>query len=373
MRLSHFETLKPVCPRCRTERQLIAPLTLATVNRQEDNHILEGVLHCSNADCQLEYPIIDGIPIIVPYIRKYLADNYYHINAREDFSQTIESILGDAVGPGTFLDATRQHLSSYAFDHYNDLNPNPDKEASLYDAPSGGSIVACLDTGLRLIEDNPVSEKGRQDAISNPMIDIGCAVGRTTFELANRYPGICLGIDINFSMLRVAQKVLRESLVQFPLKRLGVVYDRQEFKVEFENATAVDFWACDALALPFEEATFGFASGLNVFDSVTSPRDLLVSIGHILKPAATAVIATPYDWSPAATPIETWVGGHSQRGPDHGAAEPLLRKLLTAGAHPHSVKNLELIGELNNQPWWVRVHERNQTLYRTHIVAVRAT
>ena len=88
------------------ERQVKAPLILATVVKQDKDYVVEGVLHCSDAQCQLEYPIIDGIPIILPYIRKYLSDNYFHIIAREDLSQTLESLLGDGVGPGTFLDAT---------------------------------------------------------------------------------------------------------------------------------------------------------------------------------------------------------------------------------------------------------------------------
>jgi SAM-dependent methyltransferase/uncharacterized protein YbaR (Trm112 family) len=365
LRLGHFEALKPVCPRCRTERQILAPLTLATILKQEEDHIIEGVLHCSDAACQMEYPIIDGIPIIVPYVRKYLSDNLPHIHARDDLSETIESIIGDGVGPGTFLDSSRQHLSSYAWDHYNDLNPEKSPDEFPIALPSGSSIVDCLEAGLQLIENNSDVK------IGSPVIDIGCSVGRTAFELAGKYQALTLGIDVNFSMLRVAHKVLQEGIVQYPLKRIGIVYDRQEFKVEFANSNLVDFWACDALALPFAENSFDFASGFNVFDSVTSPRDLLVSIGHVLTPSGSALLATPYDWSPAATPLETWIGGHSQRGPDHGAAEPLLRKLLTAGSHPQSVSNLSLTGEIPNHPWLVRVHERSQTLYRTHILALK--
>jgi len=368
LRLTHFEALKPVCPRCRLERQVLAPLTLATVTRQSQEWVIEGVLHCSDAQCQLEYPIIDGIPIIVPYIRKYLSDNYLHIIAREDLSETLESLLGDAVGPGTFLDATRQHLSTYAWDHYSDLNPNLAAQDSPYGITESSSVLSCLEAGLRIMENT-------SDAIpfKPPLIDMGCSVGRTTFELAKRYSSLTLGIDINFSMLRTAQKVLREGTVQYPLKRVGIVYDRQEFTVSFDHAQLVDFWACDALALPFPSDTFGFVSGLNVFDSVTSPRDLLASIDSMLKPGGWSVLATPYDWSAAATPVETWIGGHSQRSPDRGAAEPLLRKLLTRGAHPQSITDLNIMGEIANQPWTVRVHERSSTLYKTHIFAVKST
>ena len=44
MRRSHFEALRPVCPRCRLERQLEVPLVLATVAEEERDVIVEGVL-----------------------------------------------------------------------------------------------------------------------------------------------------------------------------------------------------------------------------------------------------------------------------------------------------------------------------------------
>lgn len=45
------------CPMCRGE------LTL-TVNKKEGPEVLEGTLSC--AKCQVEYPISDGIPDLLP-------------------------------------------------------------------------------------------------------------------------------------------------------------------------------------------------------------------------------------------------------------------------------------------------------------------
>jgi uncharacterized protein YbaR (Trm112 family) len=62
VRRLHFETLRPICPHCRFERNLEHPLQLTSVFREVDDIIVEGVLNCSDPACQLEYPIIDGIP-----------------------------------------------------------------------------------------------------------------------------------------------------------------------------------------------------------------------------------------------------------------------------------------------------------------------
>ena len=100
MRLSHFEALKPICPRCKKERQIDAPLNLAAVADQTDDNVLEGNLVCSNKQCQTEYPIIDGIPIIIGSIREYINEFFYHITHRDDLSILSESLMGDYSGPG---------------------------------------------------------------------------------------------------------------------------------------------------------------------------------------------------------------------------------------------------------------------------------
>ena len=220
----------------------------------------------------------------------------------------------------------------------------------------------CLDEGLKLL--------GKP--VRGPVIDLGCSVGRSSFELARHCDEPVLGIDTNFSMLRLAQRVLQKKVVRYPKRRLGVVYDRREFEVEFDAASQVDFWACDAQALPFAAGSFGLVVGLQVLDSVTSPCGLLDSIGSMLPPGGSLILATPYDWSPQVTAIEAWIGGHSQRGPNAGAAEPLLRSLLTPGAHPQSVKGLRLSNELMSVPWHTRIQDRSTMSYSVHLVTAEA-
>ena len=92
-----------------------------------------------------------------------------------------------------------------------------------------------------------------------------------------------------------------------------------------------------------------------------------------LQPGGRAMLCTPYDWSTSATPLEGWIGGHSQRGPEGGAADVALRSLLTPGAHPASLGTLRLVAEAAALPWTVRVHERSTMLYGVHLVVAEAT
>src|SRR5690606_26253462 len=126
-------------------------------------------------------------------------------------------------------------------------------------------VVDVLERGLELA--GPLPE--------GSTLDVGCSMGRPAFELAERRAGLVLGVDLNFAMLRVASRALREGVARYPRRRVGLVYDRREVPLSFPGAERVDFWACDALALPFADDTFALATSFNVLDCVVDPRDHL--------------------------------------------------------------------------------------------------
>ncbi len=360
MRRSHYEALRPLCPRCLAESGAERPLRLDVSEREEGGVVVEGRLACPGEACRAEYPILDGVPVLVPRVREFVVREMAALLAREDLSADTESLVGDCAGPGSAFDAMRQALSSYGFDHYGDLDPVTAQ------APPGarpGSARACLAEGLSMLPAPP----------AGPAIDLGCGPGRTAFDLAARTDGLVLGVDLSFGFVRLAQGVLRAGRARYPLRRVGVVYDRREFSAPLPGAERVDFWACDATALPFAPGSFGFAAALNLLDCVPAPLEFLRGLARVLAPGGAAVLSTPYDWSPSATAFEGWIGGHSQRGEGGGAAEPLLRSLLTPGAHPQGVRGLAIAGERESTPWTVRVHSRSAVCYRAHLLALRAT
>jgi SAM-dependent methyltransferase len=334
----------------------VSPLVIGTVEREDGDVVVEGVLHCSDAECRCEYPILDGIPILVHPIRDFVSANFLHLTARSDLSGAAESLIGDCAGAGSPYDVTRQHLSTYVHGHFGDLDP---EETSAPDT----SVLEALERGLGLLGEN----------VGHPVLDVGCAAGRSALELAARTDGLVLGADVSVPMLRVAHDVLGSGRVRYARRRVGMAYDRRAFDVHFPGADRVDFWACDALALPFAPGAFRFVAAMNLLDSVRSPLDLLRSIESSLAPGGASVISSPYDWSPSATPPECWIGGHSDRGPDRGAAEPRLRGLLTPAEHPQGVPGLRIAGEIESVPWTVRAHERHVVTYGTHVLALRRT
>jgi SAM-dependent methyltransferase len=294
-------------------------LAITSAIREIDDDILEGIATCASSDCLREYPIIDAIPIFVANIRAWMSANPLQVLMRDDLSPEMESLIGDVLGAGSAYDTLRQHAGIYA------ASP-------------------------------PLSFDVEGDG---PSIDIGCAVGTSTFALAKQH--LTVGIDFNFAMLRIASSALRHGRMRYARRRVGLVYDREEREVAGSNL--VDFWCCDAANLPFAPATFAYAQSVNVIDCLASPHDAIAEIARILRPNGTAVIATPYDWSASATPVEQWLGGHSQRGAQHGASEPVLRRIVEEAG-------LTVIAE-DDVPWRLRLHDRSTMEYDVHVVTAR--
>lgn len=346
-------------------------LRLASVSCEVDSQIVEGVLICTNGNCQSEFPIIDGVPILLPQLRAYVAENIFPIIARNDLSPITESILGDCCSQGSVLESMRQLLSCYVWGHYSDLDPG-----ETHESPNPGSVLEVLDRGLEMVSQcgtPPTIQHAtapETHSVVGPSIDVGCGPGRTAMAIAQRTDQLVLGVDINFSMLRVASTVLRTGRVTYPRRRIGLVYDRREFELAIPHLERVDFWACDALALPFSAGLFSQAVAMNVLDSVGSPITLLRSIARVLRPNGDAVLGCPYDWNTLVTPIESWLGGHSQRNANSGDSVPVLRSLLSEIGSPSGQvePSLRFVNERDGIPWNIRLHDRCSMQYRVHLV-----
>ena len=342
MRPELFEALAPVCPRCLHGGGGESPLVVAETAETRAGRLWHGILHCSNAACWMEFPVIDGVPVIVADPPGYLRNARAHVLARDDLPEVLAGLLGDALGPGGEFDTTRQHLSIYAQAHFSDW--------------AGGAVpdvVGTLRAGLEALGE-----------VREPAIDLGGAVGRGGWELAQTAAPVLVA-DMNFAFLRFAQRLMLDGEACFDRRRVGLVYDRTRIRLPADAAgDRLDFWAADAMALPFRGDTFGVATAINLVDSIAGPTEAVAEAARVLAPGAGAVFTTPHDWSQNAAEPARWMGGHSQRAPSAGAAEPVL--MATLRRH-----GLEAVAERHNLPWTLRLHARAEMRYALHLVACR--
>ena len=232
MRLSHFHALRPVCPACRLQGAL-APLTLACVEEERDEVVRSGVLGCEA--CGNRYPILDGLPVLVPDLPRFLSDNLFYLTMRRDLTPGVTALLAEATGPGAGIDAIRQHVSSYGWDHWADQDP---AEAGGEQVEPGqvSRVLAQLLDGLPA----PLPD--------GPILDLGCGAGRTTADLAERTGQLVLGVDLSVPLARVAWDAVVGGHVAYERRRAGLHFERRSFSVRAEGKA--DIWIADALGNP---------------------------------------------------------------------------------------------------------------------------
>jgi SAM-dependent methyltransferase/uncharacterized protein YbaR (Trm112 family) len=354
MRPDHLKRLQPLCPACRAVGRAPAPLALGGVARTEGDEVIEGVLLCTERLCQREHPIIDGIPVVVADMASWAAHQLPGVMRRDDLSPFAESLLGDAAGPGSDFDRERSNLGIYGWAHWGDLAPDGLRE-------HGGAYNGLLDDALTL----------GSASLQGIWLDLGCSVGRGSFELAQRGAELAVGVDLNFAMLRVAQRVRRRGRAMFSLRRGGLVFDRFDQHVPSMQAERVSFWCCDVGVLPFADGGFDGALLLNLLDCVQAPLELLVETARVLAPGALAAYSSPYDWSPTATPLAQWLGGHSQRSAGGGDSAGELRRILSADCAAGIDTGFVIEAERDDALWHLRTAARSTMAYRVHLAALR--
>lgn len=145
-------------------------------------------------------------------------------------------------------------------------------------------------------------------------LDLGCAVGRSTFELA-RFCERVVGIDLSRRFIAAA-KVLQ--------KRGELTYARAEEVETTVPAVArvprsirrerVSFEVGDATALRADLGTFDVVLMANLMDRLSDPRRCLRRMSGLVNPGGQLMIMSPFTWLRAFTPRAKWLGGYMRAG-----------------------------------------------------------
>ena len=178
---------------------------------------------------------------------------------------------------------------------------------------------------------------------------------------------LTLGIDVNFAMLHAASQIMRKGHFKYARRDVGTVYRQRTIEFQAENADLVDFWAADALALPFKDEQFGRIHSMHVLDAVTDPILHISEMARTLSDDGKMGILCPYDWSPNVTEFKNWVGGSAQMGALEGRSEDTLHWIIKdTNARPDS-RDLIIIDEAESLPWLLRIHSRAVMHYTSHL------
>jgi SAM-dependent methyltransferase/uncharacterized protein YbaR (Trm112 family) len=225
----------------------------------------EGMLKC-NA-CSKNFPIIDGVAIIVDDFVKYCAERMATFGKwlLEVESHRLKDHLLEVakkIDKKNIVES-RYEIEGLYYQSYNWLhNENFESDKFLH--------------LLRWkIKPSDIYSKLASSVTFNPEglgLDLGCALGLSTFEIAKKFAFV-VGVDSSFSFIKEARKKSKEMEI-----------------------TNTEFIVSDILNLPFKNQKFDLIFGLNVIEFVPISK-LFKEVHDLLKPHCTFIITSPYDYN----------------------------------------------------------------------------
>jgi 5-histidylcysteine sulfoxide synthase/putative 4-mercaptohistidine N1-methyltranferase len=149
-------------------------------------------------------------------------------------------------------------------------------------------------------------------------LDLGCAVGRASFELARGGFSQVTGLDFSTRFFRLAARMQEEGYLRYALPEEGEVVSFHETSLQdcgLEGIRErVEFYQADACNLPEKFTGYDLVLASNLIDRLYSPRRFLTMIHQRLNPGGLLVLTSPYTWLEEFTKKEEWLGGYREAG-----------------------------------------------------------
>ncbi len=142
-------------------------------------------------------------------------------------------------------------------------------------------------------------------------LDLGCAVGRASFELG-RYFDEVEGVDFSTRFIRHAIELKEKGRLAYYLKEEGeltrpVTRSLASFGLKGGN---VAFWQGDACNLKSIFTGYDLIMALNLIDRLYDPALFLGTVHERLNEGGVLILSSPYTWQDDSTPKDKWLGGY---------------------------------------------------------------
>lgn len=341
-----------------------------TMARFEDSRdeIKEGVLTCSQ--CQEQYPVLLGIPILMPEIPKFLRANYYWLMGVCRFNgglgpemqaYLVAQILRDLekadeeLFPGQERYGRAQasdffrRISSYLINHYDNLMDLVEKDDPIY--------VFLSQYGHKnphTVLERMVSSQG--NGRNGVAVEVGCSVGGFAARLSRSFKFV-YGVDVSFEALVLARRILKH--LPKPLVRYRVYREREQYcwrRLKAPRCEKVEFLCASGSALPLRDRSVDAVCTANVIDIVPEPLCLLQEKIRVLREDGLFLMSDPYDFHPSR--LKEFPASR-RRTPREMIREVVAEKVA-------------IVDEEDNIPWVRRSYRRNYDVYFNHcLVGIR--
>ena len=207
---------------------------------------------------------------------------------------------------------TDKLLSEYAEFHYGD---------EYFNVPNFPQALARL--AIETVGEGP---RGKA-------LDLGCASGRATFELARHFDHVT-GIDFSARFIGQGVELARGDSLRYTLIDEGELVQyvsRNLADLDLSDTVGkVAFFQGDACNLKPQFTGYDFIMAANLIDRLYNPAQFLADIHTRLNLDGVLMIASPYTWLTEHTPRDAWLGGYKKDGESFTTLDGLKAIL---GAH----------------------------------------
>jgi 5-histidylcysteine sulfoxide synthase/putative 4-mercaptohistidine N1-methyltranferase len=148
-------------------------------------------------------------------------------------------------------------------------------------------------------------------------LDLGCATGRASFELARYFESVT-GLDFSARFIRVGTQLKEQGHIRYTRIEEGELASFHEkflrdFNLE-DVCDKVEFYQADASNLLPRYTGYDLVFAGNLIDRLYNPRKFLNSVHERILPGGLLVLTSPYTWLEEHTEKVNWVGGFRKDG-----------------------------------------------------------
>jgi 5-histidylcysteine sulfoxide synthase/putative 4-mercaptohistidine N1-methyltranferase len=250
--------------------------------------------------------------------------------------------------------AFRRHFFQHAGFRYVESNATVEIPSSHYETDSmmseyaefhfGDEYVGVPNFPKALVETVMPYMQGRE---RKRALDLGCAVGRASFELARHFDHVD-GVDFSARFINLGVQLNNEGVLRYAITDEG---DLQLFKtrtlaeLDLDQVPAPEFTQGDACNLKPSLTGYDLVFAANLIDRLYEPAKFLNDIHTRINQGGLLMIASPYTWLEEHTPKEFWLGGFKKDGESYTTLD---------GLKDHLSKHFKLISEPTQVPFVIR-------------------
>lgn len=223
--------------------------------------------------------------------------------------------------------AFRRHFYQHAGFRYVKSNQAPYETTSNYETDTllsqylefhYGKCYFNVDNYQKKLVNQITSLMSKFDIPMHKAMDLGCAVGRGSFELAHYFNQI-YGVDFSARLIQAAEQLKKNGHIKYITVSEGDLIDYKEcflsdLNITKEQADKIILIQGDACNLKDELKNFNLILAANLIDRLYNPALFLKTIHERLTFGGILVLSSPYTWLTEHTEKNKWLGGYKKDG-----------------------------------------------------------